>query len=88
MQEWNKHLSTYSYTATLPLMYCWATLNLNSELNLNPLQILEIFISDLQVPFFVEIIILKCWKFAQIYKKNNILDLLWNIFSIIYLLMY
>ena len=40
---------------------CWASLNLNSPINLVHLQILEVFRTRLQVPFFMEIIILMCY---------------------------
>ena len=41
---------------------CWTTLNVESDLNLDPLQILDRFRSILQVPFFMEIIILMSWS--------------------------
>ena len=40
---------------------CWASLNLNSPINLQHLQILEVFRTRLQVPFFMEIIISMCY---------------------------
>lgn len=39
---------------------CWASLNLVSNVDLDPFIILENFKADLQVPFFMEIIILMC----------------------------
>ena len=41
---------------------CWALINLDSSINLQPLQLLEFFRSRLQVSFFMEIIILLCWS--------------------------
>ena len=41
---------------------CWASLNLNSPINLEHLQILEVFRTRLQVPFFMEVIILMCYQ--------------------------
>jgi hypothetical protein len=41
---------------------CWSSLNLDSDLNQDPLQILENFRANLQVPFFMEIIILMSWS--------------------------
>ena len=41
---------------------CWRTLGLNSTRNIEPLLLMEVFKSRLNVPFFMEIIILMCWS--------------------------
>lgn len=47
---------------------CWAWKNLQIDQQLDPFQILQSFKNQLQVPFFMEIIIVMCWT---IWKARN-----------------
>jgi len=47
---------------------CWATVNVDVDLELDPFQILQSFKLQLRVPFFMEIIILMSWT---IWKSRN-----------------
>ena len=47
---------------------CWATVNVDVDLELDPFQILQSFKSQLGVPFFMEVIILMSWT---IWKSRN-----------------
>lgn len=43
-------------------MACWYSLNLVIPVNCTPLQIFEAFKAQLQIPFFLEIIVTMCWS--------------------------
>jgi hypothetical protein len=47
---------------------CWAYIDIQVDADLNPFQNLQNFRDQLQVPFFMEIIILMCWS---IWKARN-----------------
>jgi len=49
---------------------CWHKLGPNCNLNIEPFQLLETFKTILQVPFFMEIIVLMCWS---IWRSRNAL---------------
>lgn len=48
--------------------HCWTWLQIRINLHLEPLQILDSFREQLQVPFFMEVIILMCWT---IWRARN-----------------
>jgi hypothetical protein len=49
---------------------CWAWINVQVDQSLSPFQILESFKAQLQVPFFMEIIILMSWAIWKIRNDN------------------
>jgi hypothetical protein len=51
-----------------PFSTCWAWLQIQIDSSLEPFQIIESFRDQLQVPFFMEVIILMCWT---IWRARN-----------------
>jgi hypothetical protein len=47
---------------------CWSVISVQVDQNIDPFQNLQSFKDQLQVPFFMEIIILMCW---MIWKARN-----------------